>query len=208
MLGIQIPPVNDPLVVKDTVAENPNRFQIRLPLFAFVQAFGKAGEDPFEGTRQKWGALFVIIFEEAGPESKLKLGNNPPRYHRFSSLIDFGLSLGYLRRSPRSEREAGGIIPILASHDPRSVSVNRIAERDFAKLQRRIQALAKCHVQEVASERHTWIRRVAVLPSGVCRQPFIGKALLDLLEKVGVHRKECVEKSNLISPCLWCIFDP
>jgi hypothetical protein len=51
MLGIQIPPVNDPLVVKDTVTEDPNHFQIRLPLFAFVQAFGKTGKDSFESTR-------------------------------------------------------------------------------------------------------------------------------------------------------------
>jgi hypothetical protein len=134
MLGIEILPVNDPLVVKNPVAEDSNRFQVRLPLFAFVQAFGEMGKDSLEGSRQKRGALLVIVLEEAGPEPKLKLGDNPTCERRFSSLMDFGFRLSHLSGSPRSQREAGGIIPILSPHDPRGMSVNRISERDFAEL--------------------------------------------------------------------------
>ena len=180
--------MNNAFVMEDAVAERPDDFQIRLPVLALVQAFKQMGEHGLEGTREERSLLLVMVFEKACPEAKLEFGHDSRGGHRLAGLPDLGFGLGYFLRRPWSESKTGVVIPILSPHQGGHMAMDGVAERDFAKLERRIKTLAKSHIEKIPSERGAEIRCCTTLADRICRESFRGKSLLDLLKKGRVHR--------------------
>lgn len=132
MLVVQVYPMDDAFVVEDAVAKHADGFQIRLPVLALVEAFGQMGKHGLEGSRQERCFLFVMILEEACPETKLELRDDAGGGHGFASLGDLGFRLCHFLRRPRGERKTRGVIPIGSAHQRGSMTVNGVTERDFA----------------------------------------------------------------------------
>ena len=187
MLGVQVFPMDDALVVEDAVTKHADGFQIRLPVLALVQALGQMGKHGLEGSGQERCFLFVMVLEKADPEAKLEFGHDAGGGHRFTGFRDLDFCLGHFLRRPWGERETKGIVPIDPSHQGGSMTVDGVAERDFAKLERRIEALAQRHIEQITGESRALIWSNSPVRDRIGSESFRGKSLLDLLEENRIH---------------------
>ena len=185
---IEILPVDDAFMVKDAVAQEADLVQIALPVLAFVKTLWQAGEDGFDGTGKKGSPLFIVHLEEADPESKLKFRHDTPGGDGFAGLCDPGFNFGDFIRRPWCEQESGIVIPIDPPHQGGDVAMNGIAKSDFTKLERRIETLAKRHIEQVTGKSRAGVGRPPAVADRISTEPFGGKTQLDFTKEGGIHR--------------------
>lgn len=102
MAGIQIPPVQDAFVVKDTVAKIADVLPAAVELGLISLRGGSVGKRLALEKRADAGAGVGVV-EEPGPETEGELGDDAARGERFTDSSESGFGLRHLVLLPRGE---------------------------------------------------------------------------------------------------------
>lgn len=138
MLLDQVPPVDDPFVMKDTVTQFANRVEIGLDPLSVAKRPWHVGEchsDPL-GKEASPGFLEMDL-EHRCPESELEFGNDAPGSHRATGPLDADPGISDLLMTKRCQDNC--LVPSLGPRFGGHCPVNGISKTNFKKMNGGIQ---------------------------------------------------------------------